>query len=198
MFKLLLLATCFLAANAFAGLYIEPYAGYSMVSGEQKDNGYGGKSEYEGNFPHFGSKLGISASKLLIGVDYNRSMESTLKIKANTTLFGTLTDKYDATYTLLSGFVGFQLPALTLFAEYFISGELEAKPQDGGNKTVFSGKGYSLGAGISVAPKVQLNFEYQMITLDEYESNGTTTKLTGNEEVQINIIQLYLGVPIDF
>lgn|GEM_PF-343640 len=191
-FKLVLLALSLGIPVARAGLYVEPYLGYSVNSAEQTSS----STDFSYDSPYFGGRLGGSFMMLNLGLDYMMRPEHDVKYDAPASLAGTK-EKHDGKY--LGAFIGVDFPVLVrAYASYYFDATLEDK--DGSDVAdELNGKGYMLGLGFTGLPFVSLNLEYRALTFDEYKdaSAGTTTALTGNQEYSAKEIGFSVSIPLD-
>lgn len=190
--KRILLASLFLfATSAQAGFLIEPYVGFGISSGENSNTA---KVEYDQTAPFLGARVGYQTLGFMFGLDYTKGMEADFDTKV-----GSVTSTTDLDQSTFGVFVGYNLPVmLRVWGAYYFDTTLEQQSGAGTGDEI-SGNGIGLGAGFTGLPFVSLNLEYRMMTLDESKDNstGTTTKLTGTDEVDYNQIMLSVSLPLN-
>ncbi|MDD0853320.1 outer membrane beta-barrel protein [Halobacteriovorax sp. GB3] len=191
--KLLLVLCATLMVNAQAGVLVEPYLGYRLVSGEDSNSS---KTEYDYNGSVIGGRLGYQFLGFMGGLDYSRGLGAyELEQKDSSG-----TSKNDYTQSSFGLFAGYELPILLrAWVTYWMSNKLEG---DSGavNGDEFNGSGYGLGIGFTGLPFVSLNLEYRNMTYDEFfdKAAGTTTALSGDSEIGMSEILLSVSLPLDF
>lgn len=191
--KLLLVLCATLMVNAQAGVLVEPYLGYRLVSGENSNST---KTEYDYNGALIGGRLGYQFLGFMGGLDYSRGLGAyELESKV-----GSATSKADYTQSSFGLFAGYELPILLrAWVSYWMSNKLEG--DSGANSgDEFTGSGYGLGVGFTGLPFVSLNLEYRNMTYDEFmdKSSGVTTALTGDNEIGMSEIILSVSLPLNF
>ena len=130
----------------------------------------------------------------MFGLDYTKGTEAELEIQTTTT-----TVKQDADQSTLGLFVGYNLPVmLRAWAAYYLSTSIELQ-SGAAVGDEYNGKGYGLGLGFTGLPFVSLNLEYRMMTFDELKdkSAGSTSTLSGTNEIDYNQLMLSVSLPLD-
>lgn len=189
--RILFALTLFTCSVANAGLLVEPFVGFNIASGE---DGANPKTEYDQSAPFYGARLGYQVMGLMAGLDYTKGMEAELEEKT-----GSNTSRADVDQQTMGIFVGYNLPVmLRAWVAYHFSSKLEYQNTAAVGDEL-KGKGYGLGVGFTPLPLVSLNLEYRMLTFDEYKnaSTGTTTALSGVNEIDYNQIMFSVSVPLD-
>ena len=206
-FLLLTFLPIFASMPVYSGILIEPYLGYGIVSGEsQGDNESTSTIDYSMNAPMFGGKIGGTFAGAMVGVDYRR-MSGEMEAEAQTTAayqllvpgVTTITSKYDTTIETIGLFGGYKLPFIKFWGQYFVSSRMKTTPKSPttGSTAIYSGKGYSVGSGITIIPMLNINVEFTKVNLDKVEIGGTTTNLN-NQDIDLNIISIFASIPFEF
>ena len=190
-----LMMLTFFAAKSFAGVLLEPYVGY--VYGTLDITASNTKLEYKDTGPVFGGRIGYIFSGAMIGAEYSRSILTTSLEKPAAQAATTADD--DSIVSNMSAFVGFKLPALFRF---WVSYIFDSKYEDDKNPGLgdeFLGSGYKLGVGISPLPLLSINLEYKALAYDEFTdaASGTTTTLSGDNELKSKQIVLSVSLPFE-
>lgn len=162
------------AAQAQAGILLEPYLGYHTG-----DFGQATKNDTSG--VSFGARAGYQTMGFMFGVDY-----MTGKWTSDST------PKADVTPTDIGVFVGYNFPVL--LRVYGVYGfKDEAKAEASGNSNKFEGDGsIKLGVGFTGLPFVSLNLEYITNKFDEVNGNKITPEAEGK------FYGLTVSLPLDF
>ena len=188
------------ASEAFAGIYFEPFVGYS-VSGtaEQDTTLLGVTTTAESKFGNlgYGAKLGFMANQFFIAGSYGMG---SFDLEAEGTI-----NTQDIDMTEMAALIGFSIPQLfKIWGGYVIQSSWEYQSGPSANSTL-KGSGFFVGVGKQILPYLQLNVEYKMLSYDELEdSSGTTIKypidlgLAKVEELETSEIFVGISFPINF
>lgn len=169
-----LFAIAFCASNAQAGIYLEPYLGYSSTDYESSSS-----TNNNASGMGYGMKAGYSMLGLGFGLDYSAG---TMKTDG--------TPKTEIKSTDIGVFVGYTLPILLKAqASYFFStkAELDSDP-----KFTLTGSGMKIGAGYTGLPFVALNFDYFTNSYNKFKFGGTSGTLSPKAEIKGFIISVSL------
>lgn len=153
------LASLICSASAFAGLVIEPLAGYNFVNKFDID---GAKDYKSGAGFGVGGKIGWFKDKghgFSTGLDYLRS---DIDMSSGDFNSNVRTDEWGV-------YLGYKLPALFKFyGEYIFSGSGNTKL---GNQKIHlsSGSGWKAGIGCTVLPFLDINLDYRDVSYDKRE-----------------------------
>jgi hypothetical protein len=177
---LLAFAMIFFGSQAFAGILIEPYAGYHI--GKTK-GGTDPSTNLKGLV--YGGRLGYQTMGFQIGADY---------------LTGSISDdaspSSDYTPTDLGAFVGYQFPVLIrVYAAYGFAPQTSVKT-NGTTLKYHDGTSYKLGIGYTGLPFVNINFEYYN-SYSKKADAGEFGTLDLGYKAYIESYGLMLSVPFD-
>lgn len=173
--KKLLAIAAFIPMIAQAGVYLEPYLGYGLGSGD-----YGTYTVDQENGPAYGMRFGGSLMGLLAGYEYS-TFQGELEMEA-----AGVTLKRDTDVSLHGLFAGYQFPSVVpllgkVWGTYYFAGESEitATGQDTEKPKIDSG--YSLGIGLAPIPiplpflSLHFNVEYRHLDYKK-DSDGDVLK----------------------
>jgi hypothetical protein len=182
------------AQTAYAGLLLEPYAGYAMGSSETKlgASGGGGTYQYDNSGVGLGARIGYTMPLLWLALDY--SMANGVKSKAKTT---GATDA-DIDSTTLAAVIGVKVPLIRAWVGYSPMNKATAK---GNNiETKLEGSQLKVGAGFTGLPFVSINVEYRMTEFKKYEQGGVSADMSSSavyESSKGNDLFVSVSVPFD-
>lgn len=191
----------FFTTNAFAGLWVEPFLGYSSSTGKitlSNSGPFNGDYEFDYSGTQIGARVGYAFPiALVVGLDYRMgSIDSEQSSGPQTLETGTVENDE----TSLGIFAAFTtLPLFNFWAVYRFDYETEVTSGDGVGDT-FSGAGFGVGAGFTGLPFVSLNLEIFRSTMDERfdASANTTTSLPTNSQSEQDITSVVLSVSAPF
>jgi hypothetical protein len=184
------------AISSYAGFMVEPSIGATIGTVDTKQTVAGQNLKYGISGTEMGLKVGYSFLGANLGVSYY--MGSTDFEIDQPTNQGYLDLGFDSTKTGV--YAGFNFPILLrAWGIYHLDSEYKGTT---GDKDVHSGKGYTLGIGLTPIPvplpfiSLSFNLEYSVVNLDEVK-DGSTGVVTA-ENWDVNEIKLSVSTPLDF
>lgn len=170
--KKLLALMAFLPMIAQAGVYLEPYVGYGIGSGES--TGYGVPYKFDSTGTGYGMRAGGSLLGLIGGYEYS-AMSLDVDFKDSSV------DDVTVDMTLHGLFAGYQFPSVIpvlgkVWGTYYFAGE----DKNDGTKTKLD-NGYALGLGLAPIPvplpflSLHFNIEYRHYE-NKKDSDGDNSK----------------------
>lgn len=184
---ILTLLSSFVAAEAHAGVLVEPMVGYQFGDGDE------GSTDHTYSGPFLGGRLGYQTLGLMLGLDYRLA---TFEDKAENTAGVT---KDDQKQQKIGAFVGYNLPImLRAWASYYFDVSTEDDDSRNANKgDKYSGDGIGLGIGFTGLPFISLNLEYHSFSYDEFENASTGSK-SSVSDFDASEILFSVSLPLDF
>ncbi len=193
--KKLLFTLLFFAFQTQANILIEPYLSYTAFGGgESTVASAAAKDEYSPSGYDVGGRFGTQFLGLMGGLDIAKG---SIKVESERSIGSTFTDEYDR--TRVGVFVGYNAPLLVrAWGAYHFLNKAEDTNSSGrfSSGTKLDGTSLELGVGVTLLPLVSLNVGFRNNTYDEYETNGTTTKLSGDNEVSVQEIFVGVSLPL--
>jgi hypothetical protein len=175
------------SANAI--LHVEPHLGYALLGIGQDENVPAKTLQYNG--AQYGLKLGAQYLNGMAGIDFNHSS------------FDQLTNGYtnDFSRNEFGMFAGYNFPAIArIWITYFFSSTSTANSSSdliaSGDK--YEGYAMEIGGGYNGLPYVSLNLAIRFVTLNEFITSSSTTKLSGSNEINNHELVFSVSSPFNF
>lgn len=157
LFYLLFLAL--VPVTSFAGLLVEPFAGFNIVREVSVDGGDDYKSG--GGFG-YGGRLGWQKGGFQLGGDY---LYSSIDMTDSDFKKNIVTKEYGV-------FVGYEFPVLLrAYGEYILSADGDTKINNQ-KQNLSSGNGWKLGLGFTLLPFLDINVDYREISFKDQDLNA--------------------------
>lgn len=168
------------------GLFIEPFAGYGMGSGDVSVSFLGASANSSGTYSGigYGGRAGLTVpGGLYFGGQYSKMDMHFEQDLANST---TATSAVE--WVNLGGVVGYRTMAVPfrIWAGYYFSAEANSS---------FDGSGFLGGLGYSIVPYVSLNFEVRSLSGDNAVS---IAGLTATSELDAFLVHATISIPAFF
>ncbi len=178
-----LVLSMFTASAMAASWLLEPYVGYSSISGDKNN------SDIEASGIQYGGRLGVNFAVVSVGAQYDMTSITGFK-------YSNRDPESEATASNLGAFVLASLPiaGLRVWGTYFFNAEIEGTKSGGpiGDNTKWGGNGIGLGVGYKLpAVPVAINVEYRKSSYDKKD-------LEPNGEVDATAITGTLSIPLTF
>jgi len=179
-----LVLSMFTASAMAASWLLEPYVGYSSISGDKNN------ADIEASGIQFGGRLGYNFAVVSVGAQYDMTSITGLKYSNGNSTEG------EGTASNLGAFILASLPVagLRVWGTYFFNAEIEGTKTGGpiGDNTNWGGNAIGLGVGYKLpAVPVAINVEYRKSTYDKKD-------LEPNGEVNATAITGTLSIPLTF
>jgi hypothetical protein len=181
-----------------AGIFIEPYTGYSSGSGKTSlSNQTEHTHEYLGHL--MGIKLGFHRPQDRVFWGLNSTLDNIL---LDSELNGELTR--DRARKIHHTFImGTTFSSLRLWAGYTFAGNIKGVKEDDQpnrfittDKNFFNAKGYHLGLAYFITPNIALNATYNLYNYNDLMNSGV--KADNLTESSFSNFQIYLSFPFGF
>ncbi len=181
MLRALLVASALLLSSVFAtqaraGIMVEPYLGYNLLTSDftfgSGAGAFDGQSlKIDNTGLSYGLRLGVTVPLLFAAIDYSSgSLSSSVKEKPA----GATISTSSSTATSLGATVGVNLPILRPYIGYIFDDQLKSD-----TSTIY-GSGFKVGVGLTVFPLVKLNAEYVTRTWTKSKSSSGTEETFGS------------------
>lgn len=189
----------FLSSLTFAGILIEPFAGFGVGSGEFEESGVTVDHKYSA--PQFGARFGYQVLGLMAGLEYRRT-SGTLKYSTHSGggLQANAGTKQKYSGTEYGIFVGYNFPILArAYISYSFDTSWDFDVENafiGGKDDELTGKTTTLGVGFTGIPFVSVNLEYRIISHSKLK-DGMTGVESPSFDHDTNEVVLGISVPFD-
>jgi hypothetical protein len=166
----LMILGIFTLPAVYAGILVEPYAGYSSgkIEWDMSALGIPIQTEFKTSGPGAGLRLGPEFFNFFVAGDVMVSSTTSKQTRPTGS-----TSKNTGTQKSLGVTGGFKIPVLPIriWAGYIFSDKVKARGDD------LTGKGYKLGLGLKPLPLLSFNVEYINLSYHKMVSDGVTYNL---------------------
>jgi len=187
-YSVALFMTC-LSASALAGVFFEPYLGYSFGKINNGDLGAGASViGGETSQRQLGARVGYNFIAVNGGLDLSYQSGS---LSSNQDA-----SKTDFKTTEMAGYVGIRTAAFIKgYVGYIFSSFNQIDSSPSGPSTKLNGSGMKIGIGFTGIPLVDLTTEYRRISYSSYTAPGASKQTVNN--MPGNYFSILVSIPVD-